>query len=56
MVWKYELARIQSMRRPPRLPVKKCTVPSSRVATGCAARKTSCSEDAVVGCGASSVR
>ena len=38
------------MRRPPVRPVKRWTVPSLRVATGWAARKTSCSDDTGLGC------
>ena len=44
------------MRRPPDQPVKKWTVPSLRAASGWAARKTSCGEDAVGDGSASSVR
>ena len=50
MVWKCALARIQSIRRPPVRSVKRWTVPSLRVATGWAARTTSCSDDTGLGC------
>ena len=56
IVWKCELAKIQSMRGPPDHPVKKWNVPSLRVATGWATRKTSCGKDPVGDGSASSVR